>query len=78
VLLHHLAQRQDLLATNPARRLERRKPARRGDRAIPRTRLETLFTDPVHALRERVLGRLLYDTAARAEESSPSTSKTST
>jgi len=62
------AQRQELLATNPARRLERRKPARRGDRAIPRTRLETLFTDPAHALRERVLWRLLYDTAARTEE----------
>ncbi|MBF8187472.1 tyrosine-type recombinase/integrase [Nonomuraea sp. K274] len=62
------AQRQELLATNPARRLERRKPARRGDRAIPRPRLETLFTDPAHALRERLLWRLLYDTAARAEE----------
>ncbi|WP_084464305.1 tyrosine-type recombinase/integrase [Microtetraspora fusca] len=62
------AQRQELLATNPARRLERRKSARRGDRAIPRTRLDALFTDPAHALRERVLWRLLYDTAARAEE----------
>ncbi|MFI7643783.1 tyrosine-type recombinase/integrase [Nonomuraea sp. NPDC049400] len=62
------AQRQELLATNPARRLERRKPARRGDRAYPAARLETLFTDPAHALRERVLWRLLYDTAARAEE----------
>ncbi|NRQ37092.1 tyrosine-type recombinase/integrase [Nonomuraea sp. NN258] len=62
------AQRQDLLATNPARRLERRKPARRGDRAIPAARLDKLFTDPKHALRERVLWRLLYDTAARAEE----------
>ncbi|MGN9846497.1 site-specific integrase [Nonomuraea sp. H19] len=46
------AQRQELLATNPGRRLERRKPARRGDRAIPATRLEKLFTDPAHALRE--------------------------
>ncbi|MFI7127402.1 hypothetical protein ACIBQ1_17025 [Nonomuraea sp. NPDC050153] len=62
------AQRQDILATNPARRLQRRKPARRGDRSIPRTRLETLFTDTGHALRERLLWRLLYDTAARAEE----------
>ncbi|GII94367.1 tyrosine-type recombinase/integrase [Sinosporangium siamense] len=62
------AQRQDILATNPARRLERRKPARRGDRSIPRTRLETLFTDIGHALRERLLWRFLYDTAARAEE----------
>ncbi|MFC3985204.1 tyrosine-type recombinase/integrase [Streptosporangium jomthongense] len=62
------AQRQEILATNPARRLERRKSARRGDRSIPRTRLETLFTDTSHALRERVLWRLLYETAARAEE----------
>ncbi|MGP4102899.1 tyrosine-type recombinase/integrase [Nonomuraea sp. KM90] len=62
------AQRQDILATNPARHLERRKPARRGDRSISRTRLETLFTDTGHALRERLLWRLLYDTAARAEE----------
>ncbi|RSN02947.1 plasmid multimer resolution protein pmrA [Nonomuraea sp. WAC 01424] len=62
------AQRQELLATNPARRLERRKTAHRGDRSIPRTRLERLFTDPAHALREKVLWRLLYDTAARAEE----------
>ncbi|MGI5291400.1 tyrosine-type recombinase/integrase [Nonomuraea polychroma] len=62
------AQRQEILATNPARRLERRKSARRGDRSIPRTRLEALFTDDSHALRERVLWRLLYETAARAEE----------
>ncbi|WP_240777589.1 tyrosine-type recombinase/integrase [Nonomuraea basaltis] len=31
-------------------------------------RLDKLFTDPAHALRERVLWRLLYDTAARTEE----------
>ncbi|MBB5782024.1 tyrosine-type recombinase/integrase [Nonomuraea jabiensis] len=62
------AQRQEILATDPARRLERRKSARRGDRSIPRARLETLFTDTSHALRERVLWRLLYETAARAEE----------
>jgi Phage integrase, N-terminal SAM-like domain len=37
------AGRQEILATNPARRLQRRKPARRGDRAIPRTRLDKLF-----------------------------------
>jgi hypothetical protein len=39
------AQRNEILATSPARRLERRKPARRGDRSIPRTRLEKLFAD---------------------------------
>ncbi|MFD1538206.1 hypothetical protein [Nonomuraea guangzhouensis] len=64
-------QRQEILATNPARRLERRRTARRGDRSIPRARLEKLFTDDAHALRERVLWRLLYETAARAELSYP-------
>ena len=62
------AGRQEILATNPARRLERRKPARRGDRSIPRARLDKLFTDDRHGLRERVLWRMLYETAARAEE----------
>ncbi|WP_344220269.1 tyrosine-type recombinase/integrase, partial [Nonomuraea bangladeshensis] len=62
------AQHQDLLATNPARRLTRRPAARRGDRTIPAARLETLFTDERHPLRERLLWRLLYETAARADE----------
>ena len=62
------AGRQEILTTNPARRLERRKPARRGDRAIPRARLDKLLTDDRHGLRERVLWRMLYETAARAEE----------
>jgi site-specific recombinase XerD len=62
------AQRQDLLETNPARRLTQRTPVRRGDRAIGYARLETLFTDDRHGLRERVLWLLLYETAARAEE----------
>ena len=62
------AQRNEVLATNPARRLERRKPARRGDRSIPRGRLEKLLADDRHGLRERVLWRMLYETAARAEE----------
>ena len=62
------AQRNEILDTNPARRLVRRKAARRGDRAVPRARLEKLFADDRHALRERVLWRMLYETAARAEE----------
>ncbi|WP_246075534.1 site-specific integrase, partial [Nonomuraea terrae] len=62
------AQRQDLLETNPARRLTRRATARQGDRAIPQPRLETLFTNNRHPLRERALWRLLYETSARAEE----------
>lgn len=62
------ANRQELLATNPARRLQRRKTSRRGDRAIPRARLEALFADDRHPLRERVLWRMLYETAARGGE----------
>ena len=62
------AGRQEILTTNPARRLERRKPARRSDRAIPRARLDKLLTDDRQGLRERVLWRMLYETAARAEE----------
>lgn len=62
------AQRQELLVTNPARRLTRRKPARRGDRSIPHARVERLLGDDRHPLRERVLWRMLYETAARAEE----------
>ncbi|RSM93952.1 hypothetical protein DMB42_51805 [Nonomuraea sp. WAC 01424] len=57
-----------VLATNPARRLQRRKTARREDRAIPAARLEALFADTRHGLRERLLWRMLYETAARAEE----------
>jgi integrase len=62
------ANRQELLETNPARRLVRRKTVRRGDRSIPYLRLEKLFADEGQALRERVLWRLIYETAARAEE----------
>jgi len=62
------AGRQEILTTNPGRRLERRKPVRRGDRSIPRARLDKLLTDDWHGLRERVLWRMLYETAARAEE----------
>ncbi|GAA0420698.1 hypothetical protein Acor_83290 [Acrocarpospora corrugata] len=62
------AQRQELLATNPARRLERRKPGRRSDRSIPRIRLDKLFGDDRQSLRERLLWRMLYETAARAQE----------
>src|ERR1039457_5538633 len=62
------AGRQEILATNPGRRLERRKPACRGDRSGPRARLDKLFTDDRNDLRERVLWRMLHETAARAGE----------
>jgi site-specific recombinase XerD len=62
------ARRQEWLTTDPSRRLERRKVTRARDKAIPRARLERLFTDDRHPLRERVLWRMLYETCARAEE----------
>jgi len=62
------ARRQEWLATDPARRLERRKVTQARDKAIPRSRLERLFTDDRCGLRERVLWRMLYETCARAEE----------
>jgi site-specific recombinase XerD len=62
------ALRQEWLTVDPARLLERRKDTARGDKAIPAARLEGLLTDEHHALRERVLWRMLYETAARAEE----------
>ena len=62
------ARRQEWLTTDPARRLERRKITRARDKAILHTRLERLFTDDRHPLRERVLWRMLYETCARAEE----------
>lgn len=61
-------RRQDWLTTDPGRRLERRKVTRTRDKAIPRARLDRLFTDDRHPLRERVLWRMLYETCARTEE----------
>lgn len=60
--------RQDWLTTDPGRRLERRKVTRTRDKAIPRARLDRLFTDDRNPLRERVLWRMLYETCARTEE----------
>ena len=62
------ALRQEWLTVDPARLLERRKDTARCDKAIPAARLEGLLTDERNALRERVLWRMLYETAARAEE----------
>lgn len=60
--------RRQALEEDPTRLLERRKELRRGDKAVPHTRLEELFADPAVGLREKVLWRMLYETAARAEE----------
>jgi site-specific recombinase XerD len=62
------ALRREWIHTDPTRHLERRKITGRGDKTIPTARLEKLFTDDRSALRERVLWRMLYETAARAEE----------
>jgi site-specific recombinase XerD len=61
-------RRQDWLTTDPGRRLARRKVTRTRDKAIPRARLDRLFTEDRNSLRERVLWRMLYETCARAEE----------
>lgn len=61
-------RRQDWLTADPGRRLERRKVTRTRDKAIPRARLERLFTDDRNPLRERVPWRRLCETCARAEE----------
>ncbi|MEH0985080.1 hypothetical protein V6U79_22355, partial [Micromonospora sp. CPCC 205556] len=71
-------RRQDWLTTDPGRRLERRKVTRTRDKAIPRSRLERLFTDDRNLLRERVLWRMLYEPAPAPRRSSASTCPTST
>ncbi|MFI6803137.1 hypothetical protein [Streptosporangium canum] len=58
------AIRNEWITADPARHLERRKITQCGDQAVPRARLEALFTDDRNALRERVLWRLLYEGAS--------------
>ncbi|HEX5595685.1 MAG TPA: hypothetical protein VFX61_06645 [Micromonosporaceae bacterium] len=60
--------RQERLAADPGRHIERRKTTRQRDKAIPRARLVRLFTDDRNGLRERLLWRMLYETCARADE----------
>lgn len=67
-VFHRLGPAAELLMANPARRLERRKPAHRSDRSILHARLQALFRDDRNVLRERVMWQRLYETAARAEE----------
>lgn len=65
--------RQEWITQSPATALERRKE-RTGrkqanrTRAIPSDELEAFLGRPDHDLRERLLWRMLYETAARAEE----------
>ncbi len=65
--------RRDWVAVSPAIGLERHQE-RTGrsqvgrTRAIPLEELEAFLSAPRHALRERLLWRMLYETAARAQE----------
>ena len=62
------AQRQRLVGTDPSAALERRNLRRDPDRrVIPARQLEALWRADL-PLREKALWRLLYDSAARAEE----------
>ncbi|MFC4062904.1 tyrosine-type recombinase/integrase [Planomonospora corallina] len=65
-------RRQGWLTSDPLRRIQRRArtPDRTPDRtrALPRADIGALLNRPALALRERTLWRLLYESAARAEE----------
>lgn len=62
------ARRRGWLIEDPAAVLERRHEPVDGTRAIPTALLERLFRRDDVAVREKCLWRLLYETAARAEE----------
>ena len=60
--------RQGWLAADPSRLLERRKPRPDRSRALSRADVERLLTREDISLRERVLWRMAYETAARSSE----------
>lgn len=62
------ARRNGWLAEDPAAVLERRKEREDRTKAIARSSLERLFRREDVSVREKCLWRLLYETAARAEE----------
>ncbi len=62
------ARRKGWLAEDPASALERRKEPADRTKAIALSSLERLFRREDVAIREKCLWRLLYETAARAEE----------
>jgi integrase len=53
---------------DPTARLRRRKVAADRDRALSRAEVERLLTDDRHSLRDRLLWRMLYESAARSAE----------
>jgi integrase len=59
---------QDWVSLDPALRLRRRRTAPDRDRALPREVVEQLLADEHHSLRDRLLWRMLYETAARSAE----------
>jgi integrase len=59
---------QGWVSADPARMLRRRKPRPDRDRALSREQAGELLTREDVALRDRVLWRMLYETAARAGE----------
>jgi integrase/recombinase XerC/integrase/recombinase XerD len=61
-------RRQGWLEGDPTASLERRRIPRDETRAIPFEALDALWSRPDIALREKVLWRMLYATAARASE----------
>ena len=61
-------QRQGWIEHDPTRSLERRRTPRDETRAIPFAALDALWSRADIGLREKVLWRMLYATAARASE----------
>jgi integrase/recombinase XerC/integrase/recombinase XerD len=59
---------QGWIAADPTVRLRRRKVAPDRDRALSRAEVEQLLTRPDVPLRDRLLWRMLYETAARSAE----------
>jgi site-specific recombinase XerD len=59
---------QGWITTDPLRAVRRRGRAPDRTRALSREQISALLTRPGVALRERVLWRMLYETAARAQE----------
>lgn len=60
--------RNGWLAADPSRMLTRRRPRPDRSRALSRAEVEQLLTREDISLRERVLWRMLYETAARSAE----------
>jgi integrase/recombinase XerC/integrase/recombinase XerD len=61
-------QAQGWTGDDPSRMLTRRRQRPDRSRALDRAEVERLLTDERHSLRDRVLWRMLYETAARSAE----------